>query len=32
MVEFASSVKGLALNLENENLGTILFDSDTTIK
>ncbi|KAA0061103.1 ATPase subunit 1 [Cucumis melo var. makuwa] len=32
MVKFASSVKGIALNLENENVGIVVFGSDTTIK
>jgi len=32
MVEFASDVKGMALNLENENVKIVIFDSDTTIK
>ncbi|KAK7323641.1 hypothetical protein VNO77_27124 [Canavalia gladiata] len=32
MVEFASGVKGVALNLENENVGIIVFGSDTAIK
>nr|WRW54000.1 ATP synthase subunit 1 [Pohlia nutans] len=32
MVEFASSVKGMALNLENENVGIVIFGSDTAIK
>ncbi|ERN01339.1 hypothetical protein AMTR_s00002p00257540 [Amborella trichopoda] len=32
MVEFASSVKGMALNLENENVGIVIFRSDTAIK
>jgi F-type H+-transporting ATPase subunit alpha len=32
IVEFASNVKGIALNLENENVGIVLFSSDTTIK
>jgi F-type H+-transporting ATPase subunit alpha len=32
MVEFASSVKGMALNLENENVGIVIFGSDTPIK
>ncbi|KAI4993928.1 hypothetical protein ZWY2020_008241 [Hordeum vulgare] len=32
MVEFASGVKGIALNLENENVGIIVFGSDTAIK
>ena len=28
MVEFASGVKGIALNLENENVGIVVFCSD----
>ncbi len=32
MVEFASGVKGMALNLENENVGIVIFGSDTAIK
>ena len=28
----ASGVKGMALNLENENVGIIIFGSDTAIK
>ncbi|KAJ0017081.1 hypothetical protein Pint_12198 [Pistacia integerrima] len=32
MVEFASGVKGIALNLENENVGIVIFGSDTAIK
>jgi len=32
MVEFASSMKGMALNLENENVGIVIFGSDITIK
>jgi len=32
MVEFTSGVKGLALNLKNENVGNVIFGSDTTIK
>nr|QPK66995.1 ATP synthase subunit 1 [Erodium foetidum] len=32
MVEFASGVKGIALNLENENVGIVVFGSDTEIK
>ncbi|GAB4837015.1 ATP synthase alpha chain mitochondrial precursor [Ancistrocladus abbreviatus] len=32
MVEFASGVKGIALNLKNENVGIVVFDSDTAIK
>jgi F-type H+-transporting ATPase subunit alpha len=32
MVEFASGVKGMALNLENENVGVVIFGSDTAIK
>ncbi|KAI3672587.1 hypothetical protein L6452_38682 [Arctium lappa] len=32
MVEFSSGVKGIALNLENENVGVVVFGSDTAIK
>nr|QIA60889.1 ATP synthase F1 subunit alpha [Plicanthus hirtellus] len=32
MVEFASGVKGMALNPENENVGIVIFGSDTAIK
>ncbi|TYH25400.1 hypothetical protein ES288_A03G165500v1 [Gossypium darwinii] len=32
MVEFASGVKGIALNLENENVEIVVFGSDTAIK
>lgn len=32
MVEFASGVKGIALNLENDNVGIVIFGSDTAIK
>ncbi|GAB4844462.1 hypothetical protein Ancab_037828 [Ancistrocladus abbreviatus] len=32
MVEFTSGVKGIALNLENENVGIVVFGSDTSIK
>ncbi|GJR87940.1 ATP synthase subunit alpha, mitochondrial [Tanacetum coccineum] len=32
MVEFASGVKGIALNLKNENVGIVVFSSDTAIK
>nr|UPI48994.1 ATPase subunit 1 [Balanophora laxiflora] len=32
MVEFLSGVKGIALNLENENVGIVVFGSDTYIK
>nr|YP_003412100.1 ATP synthase F1 subunit alpha [Phaeoceros laevis]ACT75308.1 ATP synthase F1 subunit alpha [Phaeoceros laevis] len=32
MVEFASGVKGMALNLEKENVGIVVFGSDTAIK
>ncbi len=32
MVEFVNGVKGMALNLENENVGIVIFSSDTTIK
>ena len=31
MVEFASGVRGMALNLENDNVGVVCFRSDTTI-
>ena len=31
MVEFASGVRGMALNLENDNAGVVCFGSDTTI-
>ncbi len=32
MVEFVSNVKGMALNLENENVRIVIFGSDTVIK
>ncbi|GMP71507.1 hypothetical protein CsSME_00029873 [Camellia sinensis var. sinensis] len=32
MVEFASRVKEIALNLENENVEIVVFGSDTAIK
>nr|YP_009705901.1 H(+)-transporting ATPase subunit 1 [Prototheca bovis]AVM80950.1 H(+)-transporting ATPase subunit 1 [Prototheca bovis] len=32
MVEFSSGVKGMALNLENDNVGVVLFGSDRSIK
>ncbi|CAN1193409.1 Transcription initiation factor TFIID subunit 6 [Linum perenne] len=32
IVEFASGVKGIVLNLENENVGIVVFGSDTAIK
>ncbi|GLJ45641.1 hypothetical protein SUGI_0960660 [Cryptomeria japonica] len=32
MVEFSSSVKGIALNPENKNLGIIVSDNDVAIK
>ena len=32
MVEFNSGVKGMALNLENDNVGVVLFGSDGAIK
>nr|YP_010881100.1 ATP synthase F0 subunit 1 [Moerckia flotoviana]WIA66602.1 ATP synthase F0 subunit 1 [Moerckia flotoviana] len=32
MVEFASGVKGMASNPENENVGIVIFGSDTAIK
>ena len=31
MVEFVSGVKGIALNLENENVKIIVFDSNTLL-
>ena len=31
MVEFATGVKGMALNLESDNVGVVLFGSDTAI-
>ena len=31
MVEFASGVQGMALNLENDNVGVVCFGSDTQI-
>ena len=32
MVEFSGGVRGMALNLENDNVGVVLFGSDTGIK
>jgi F-type H+-transporting ATPase subunit alpha len=32
MVEFASNVKGMVFNLENENVRIFIFGNDTTIK
>jgi len=32
MVEFASGVKGMALNLKNENVGIVIFGGGTAIK
>jgi len=32
MVEFASGIKGMALNLENDNVGIVCFGSDVEIK
>ncbi|KAH9292422.1 hypothetical protein KI387_042378, partial [Taxus chinensis] len=32
MVEFASGVKGIALNPENENVGIVVFGNDVAIK
>nr|YP_006280958.1 ATP synthase F1 subunit alpha [Helicosporidium sp. ex Simulium jonesi]ACT36184.1 ATP synthase F1 subunit alpha [Helicosporidium sp. ex Simulium jonesi] len=32
MVEFPGGIKGMALNLENDNVGVVLFGSDTAIK
>jgi proton translocating ATP synthase F1 alpha subunit len=32
MVQFASGLKGMALNLENDNVGVVVFGNDTYIK
>lgn len=32
MVEFSSGIKGMALNLENDNVGVVIFGSDRVIK
>src|SRR3984885_14867786 len=32
MVEFASGVKGMALNLESDNVGVVIFGSDREIE
>jgi len=32
MVEFAGGIKGMALNLENDNVGVVIFGDDRTIK
>jgi F-type H+-transporting ATPase subunit alpha len=32
MVEFPGAIKGMALNLENDNVGIVIFGSDSTIK
>jgi len=32
MVEFSGGIKGMALNLENDNVGAVIFGSDSTIK
>ena len=32
MVEFASGVRGMALNLENDNVGVVLFGNDSAIQ
>src|SRR5512142_1419077 len=32
MVEFPGGIKGMALNLENDNVGVVIFGSDATIK
>merc|ERR1711991_774211 len=32
MVEFKSKIKGMALNLENDNVGVVVFGNDTHIK
>src|ERR1700758_115176 len=32
LVEFPGGIKGMALNLETDNVGVVIFGSDTTIK
>src|SRR5436853_6992038 len=32
MVEFSNGIKGMALNLEADNVGVVIFGSDSTIK
>src|ERR1700710_31266 len=32
MVEFPGGIKGMALNLENDNVGVVIFGNDSTIK
>ena len=32
MVEFSTGVKGMALNLESDNVGVVIFGDDRTIK
>src|SRR6059058_1962667 len=32
MVEFPGAIKGMALNLENDNVGVVIFGTDSTIK
>ena len=32
MVEFAGGIKGMALNLENDNVGVVIFGDDRSIK
>jgi F-type H+-transporting ATPase subunit alpha len=32
MVEFPGNIRGMALNLENDNVGVVIFGADTTIK
>jgi len=32
MVEFPGNIRGMALNLENDNVGVVIFGSDATIK
>ncbi|HEY2071518.1 MAG TPA: F0F1 ATP synthase subunit alpha [Rhizomicrobium sp.] len=32
MVEFPGGIKGMALNLENDNVGAVIFGNDSTIK
>src|SRR6201992_2068263 len=32
MVEFPGGIKGMALNLENDNVGVVIFGNDSTIR
>ena len=32
MVEFPGAIKGMALNLENDNVGVVIFGNDRDIK